>query len=482
MLLAASCALNGELRAFYVIEDPVVETGVTESPNIVLIMTDDLGWGDTGYYGHPILQTPSLDAMAESGVRFDRFYAAAPVCSPTRGSMLTGRHPYRYGIRGANTGHVRQGEFTLAEILGEAGYATGHFGKWHLGTLTNDLVESNRGGRSPENYAPPWEHGFVTCFATEAKVPTWWHEGVYDSYNTHYWTGPDEMVPSETVLGDDSKLIVDAADSFIRESVSSGQSFFAVVWFHAPHKPYVAGPRYLEMYAEHDRPDDGERRFKESPADYYGCVTALDEQIGVLRKTLSDLEVSDNTIVWFCSDNGPENRTPGRALADLDGPEGDAPIQLRERKRSLYEGGIRVPGLLVWPERIPQPRIVSAPCVTSDILPTVLAAAGIEMTDDRPLDGRNIWPVIDGEQELRNSPIGFQSGSQQAVIDDRFKLVRKKTDNPWQLFDINDDPGESTDIAADHPDVVQQMEALFMDFRDSCRQSNSGADYKESRR
>ena len=144
-----------------------------ERPNVILVMADDLGWGDLGCQGHPDLKTPHLDALANDGVRFTRFHAAAPVCSPTRASCLTGRHPYRADIRGANSGHLGEHEATLQGVLGEAGYRTGHFGKWHLGTLTKTLRESNRGGpRGLKHFAPPWLRGLEVCFPTEATAPT----------------------------------------------------------------------------------------------------------------------------------------------------------------------------------------------------------------------------------------------------------------------------------------------------------------------
>ena len=150
------------------------EEQVTHQPNIILCMADDQGWGDVGYNGHPVLQTPHLDQMARDGMRFDRFYAAAPVCSPTRASVVTGRHPMRMGIPWANTGKLPDQEHTIAEILQQQGYRTGHFGKWHLGTLSLTVKDGNRGGTGEQYYAPPWLHGFDTCFSTESKVPTYW--------------------------------------------------------------------------------------------------------------------------------------------------------------------------------------------------------------------------------------------------------------------------------------------------------------------
>ncbi len=161
------------LLAFLYSPFTAVGTGPT-SPNIVLVMCDDLGWGDTGFNGNKIIKTPHLDSMAAAGLRFTRFYAAAPVCSPTRGSVLTGRHPYRYGIYFANTGHMKDEELTLAELLRKKGYRTGHFGKWHVGTLTKTVNEANRGGpRGVKHYSPPQDNGFDVCFSTESKVPTW---------------------------------------------------------------------------------------------------------------------------------------------------------------------------------------------------------------------------------------------------------------------------------------------------------------------
>ena len=241
-------------------------------PNIILCMADDQGWGDTGYNGHPYLKTPHLDAMSRAGLRVDRFYSGAPVCSPTRGSALTGRHPYRYGVPTANAGHVREGEITLAELLKGQGYATGHFGKWHLGTLTNDQEDGRRGGRRPEHYAPPWEHGFDQSFSAEVQMPTW-DPMENQAFPSKYWTGEGEYA-TENLEGDDSRVIMDRAIPFIQQSVAANTPFFAVIWFHAPHRPVVAGPQHRAMYAE----------FSEGEQHYYGCITALDEQVGRLRR------------------------------------------------------------------------------------------------------------------------------------------------------------------------------------------------------
>ena len=209
-------------------------------PNIILVMADDLGWGDVAYNGNKIVRTPHLDAMSREGIRLDRFYAAAPVCSPTRGSCLTGRHPFRYGITWAGETPLNRNEITIAETLREAGYATGHFGKWHVGGLSKTLKQSYFSGEvDPANYSPPWENGFDDCFSTESMVPTFnpcYHlGGDYGSddyrhlqsepvdsgqrtggfrWRTCYWTGPGQLV-DEWLEGDDSRLIMDRALDFI---------------------------------------------------------------------------------------------------------------------------------------------------------------------------------------------------------------------------------------------------------------------------
>lgn len=443
-------------------------------PNIILMMADDLGWADPGFMGNQEIRTPHLDEMAAAGLRFNRFYAAAPVCSPTRGSCVTGRHPFRYGIFHANVGHMRAQELTLAELLKAQGYATGHFGKWHLGTLTTEEKDSNRGGpRSEAHFSPPWENGFETCFSTEAKVPTWdpllapkknrrrtWWDPVESvdeatSYGTAYWSNGEKV--TDNTRGDDSRVIMDRAIPFIREAAEAKKPFFAIVWFHAPHLPVVAGPKYTAPYQKFDK-------YKQH---YYGCITALDEQVGRLRKELRGLGVEKNTMVWFCSDNGPEGsagRAPGSA-----GP-------LRGRKRDLYEGGIRVPGLLEWPAQVPEPRVTDVPACTSDYLPTILAALDIRLPDLRPIDGINLLPLIRGDMQERPGPIAFQFGKQDALIGNRYKLVRSK--GQAELFDLQADIGEKQDLAGEHPQKVKAMSAVLDTWKNQCRESLGGKDYR----
>ena len=434
-------------------------------PNVILVMADDLGWGDLGCFGHPDLKTPHLDALANDGLRFTRFHAAAPVCSPTRASCLTGRHPYRAGIRGANSGHLGADEVTLQGLLGKAGYRTGHFGKWHLGTLTKTLKESNRGGpRGVAHFAPPWQRGFEVCFSTEAKVPTFdpMKSPKGDKpYGTHYWNHHGELV-TDNLEGDDSRVIMDRVLPFVRDSASKEVPFFAVVWFHAPHLPVVASEADRKPYAQ----------FNELTQHYYGCITALDREVGRLRKTLDELGVSDNTILWFCSDNGPEGKkgkAPGSA-----GP-------LRGRKRSLFEGGTRVPGILSWPDKLPKGLVVDTLACTSDFVPTIAHWLDLDAPEKRTLDGINLAPLIGqaitGEQPLRGKAIGFESARLATWTTDRFKLVAHLGKTPkklptatrLQLFDLIEDPTEGNDIAAKNGSEAIRLNAQLSKWRESIR-------------
>lgn len=447
-------------------------------PNVILCMADDQGWGDVAYNGHPYLLTPNLDAMSRAGLRFDRFYAGAPVCSPTRGSALTGRHPYRYGIYTANTGHLRAQEATLAEALKSQGYATGHFGKWHVGTLTRDRPDGRRGGRADarEHYSPPWENGFDECFSTEVQMPTW-DPMKNQAFPAQYWTGPGEHATGN-LEGDDSRIVMDRALPFIRRAAARRQPFFAAIWFHAPHEPVAAGPEYRRLYSS----------FSEDEQHYYGCITALDEQVGRLRKDLREIGAADNTMLWYCSDNGPEGmNTTTRRRRGSAGP-------LRGRKRSLFEGGVRVPGLLEWPARIPESRLTSIPCSTLDYFPTVLGALGFEMQGrSQPVDGVNLAPLIEGSMRQRPRPIGFQTPGRDeiatqarlgspdhALVENRYKLLSFLDDGREAedlLFDIGIDPGERYNLAAEQPDLVARMKAQLKQWDASCAASDRGEDY-----
>ena len=430
----------------------------TSKPNIILMMADDLGWGNVGYNGDKIIKTPHLDQMANEGVRFDRFYSSSPVCSPTRGSCLTGRHPFRYGIIYAMSGMLEKKETTIMSILKKSGYTTGHFGKWHLGTLSKKVGDQNRWGGFGKNpaiyYCPPWERDVDVCFVTESKVPTWdpmktskfgkgGSKGITaDRFGNDYFTGEGQIV-TENLEGDDSRVLMDRAIPFIQDAVKEKKPFFSVIWFHAPHEPVVAGPKFLEMYK--GQPEEDQH--------YYGCITALDEQVGRLRAELEKLGVSDNTMIWFCSDNGPtSNNSKGRSTGGLSGC-----------KRSLREGGVRVPGLMVWPDKFKTPRIITAPATTSDYVPTILACLGIPSVNLN-CDGINMLPLIEQKVSNRNKPIGFLSQNQHAWIGEQYKIYSKNGKN-FQLYNLVKDRAESRDLSAEFPEIKARMIKELTDWK-----------------
>ena len=429
-------------------------------PNIVLVMADDQGWGDASFNGHPTLKTPALDRMAAEGLRFDRFYAAAAVCSPTRASVLTGRHPFRMRIDGANSGHLPPGEFTVAELCRELGYATGHFGKWHLGTLTRDVIDSNRGGRpkQSQHHSPPWEHGFERCFSTEAKVPTWdpmLNPTNGEPYGTRYWNERGEVV-TDNLEGDDSRIITDRVLPFITTAASEQRPFLAVIWFHAPHRPVVAGPDHEALYPRTERADL--RR-------YLAVVTAIDESLARLRAHLRELGLGEDTLLWYASDNGPE----GSAREGQGSTAG-----LRGRKRSLYEGGVRVPGLLLWPAGIPEPRRLACSASTLDILPTLAELLGVGLAPERPLDGVSLLPLFtkDGPDERPGrSALPFLSPKAAALHVGTMKAIRPERNGAWELYDLSSDPREARDLAAERPDELAQLVGRFEAWRIGAQES-----------
>ncbi|MBI2689430.1 MAG: sulfatase-like hydrolase/transferase [Acidobacteria bacterium] len=418
-------------------------------PNIILAMADDQGWGDTSYNGHHILSTPNLDAMARAGIRFDRFYAGAPVCSPTRGSALTGRHPFRYGIFFANADSGTDApskyalparEQTLAEFLKPLGYACGHFGKWHLGDFAGP------------KHSSPSDNGFDEFFSTTRKVATVNPEG--------YWTHNGRVPPAD-LEGDDSRILMDAAVTFIEKSAQRRQPFFAVIWFHAPHEPVAATERHRAPYTQ----------YSGKPENYYGAIASVDEQMGRLRETLRYLKVERDTMLWYASDNGPEGDRQSTASPGSSGP-------FRGRKRSLFEGGIRVPAILEWPARYNSPQVVKAAASTSDYLPTILSALNQPLPSE--LDGINLLPILDGKRRFRQLPLAFETigdtrGSPKLCwMEDRWKLLTSLDGSEEMLFDLDGDPAESNNLAGRQSRIVAALRAKLEKWRASCGRSRQG--------
>mgnify|MGYP006287065557 FL=1 len=439
-------------------------------PNIILMMADDLGYGDVGFNGNENIITPHLDEMAASGMVFDHFYAAAPLCSPTRASCLTGRSPFRQGIFAAHTGGMRISETTLAEILEDEGYSTGFFGKWHIGWVEPEEVQT-RGF-----YSPPWQHGYHEVFATRSAVPTWNPTQTPPNWNGFgaredgSWGGSVYVQNGQRVKdnleGDDSRIIMDRVLPFIEEASDANQPFFATVWFHTPHEPVYAGPEYLKMY-----PD-----LPEKQKHLYGCITAMDEQIGRLRRSLREQGIAKNTIIFFCSDNGPADPLAKKGIASA-GP-------FRGHKHQLWEGGIRVPSLIEWPGKIKTASVSSFQAGTVDYLPTILDILGISMRKKVPIDGVSLLPAIEGNEEQRSVPLAF--GYQRlykdieiyAFIQGNYKICIPEEDaSEMMLFNLEQDPAETENLAGSEPELLRKMETELEEIKASWRLSREGADY-----
>ena len=431
-----------------------------ERPNIVLIMADDQGWGDTGYNGHPELKTPNLDDLAKSGLRLNRFYTAHFNCSPTRASVMTGRHPNRMGTFSPGS-PIRAQELTVARVLSSAGYATGHFGKWHLNGKNGDKNTTEIPGRAILASDPlsPGKMGFDEWVSADNFFdldPVLGRNGVAEKFH-----------------GDSSDITTGEALMFIRRQAGLGKPFLSVVWFGSPHVPHQALSADKAAYAA----------LPEKDQNYYGEITAVDRSVGRLRAALRELKVADNTLLWYCSDNG------GNA-----GPKSTG--NLRGSKGTLWEGGLRVPGLVEWPARITKPFVSETPCSTLDIYPTVLAATGaVAQSQIQPLDGLSLLPVFDRETESRAKAIPFwnHAGKQPghaALLDWPYKLHTsakagrdKKGANgdeallAAQLYDISKDPKETTDLAPQEPERVARMTAALETWKASVEKSLNCADY-----
>lgn len=413
-----------------------------ERPNIILIMTDDQGWGQTGYYDHPLLKTPNLDRMAQKGLRLDRFYAGAPVCSPTRASVLTGRSCVRAGV--PEHGYaLRRQESVLPRALQAAGYATGHFGKWHLNGMRGPGVPIFK-----EDSHSPGAFGFDTWLTVSNffdRDPIMSRNGTFEEFR-----------------GSSSDIIVDEALEFIENALTEDSPFFAVLWDGSPHAPFVASEKDVEGFGHLDV----------RSRDHYGELVAFDRSLGRLRKRLRELGISENTLLWFCSDNGG---LPGMQPGSVGG--------LRGFKGSLWEGGIRVPCIIEWPGSV-SPGTSDYPASTMDIFPTLAAILELPpKTMGKPLDGISLKSLLEGrgrEGKARRRPIPFIYRDEGALVDNEFKLVATSIEKQqFQLFHLVRDPTESRDVSEIWPKKEKSLKRQFARWYASIQRSIAGQDYPE---
>ncbi|MBI5799179.1 MAG: sulfatase-like hydrolase/transferase [Verrucomicrobia bacterium] len=410
-------------------------------PNIIFVMADDMGWGQTGYRGHPVLKTPNLDAMAANGLRFERFYAGNPVCSPTRASVLTGRSNERTGV--LTHGYaLRLQEKTIAQALKGAGYVTAHFGKWHL--------NGYKGPGAPVLADDPRNPG---AFGFDEWV------SATNFIDMDPWLGRNGR--PEQLKGDSSELIVGEAVKFLEKHRASGKPMFTVIWYGTPHSPFRASEADKASFAQ----------LNDTSANHHGELVAMDRSIGTLRKKLRDLGLADNTLLVFNSDNGglPEiqpNTTGG----------------LRANKGQVYEGGLRVPGIMEWPAVI-KPRITSHPASTMDLFPTVADIVGLPASSFiQPVDGVSLRPLFTAETGPRAQPIGFRFGTKTALVDNRHKILANHLrSGRFELYDLEADPNETKDISAAQPALFERMKKQLLAFNASVDASFAGKDYPEGK-
>lgn len=443
-------------------------------PNLIFVMTDDQGYGDVGYMGHPEIKTPNIDEMAQNGLRLDRFYAS-PVCSPTRASVLTGRHPNRSGT--FSWGHaLRAQEQTVVEHLEQAGYQTGFFGKWHLGSIRAEGTTS------------PGAHGFDQWVAAA------------NFYMNDPWMSRNGT-PVQ-LKGEGSAVTVGPALEFIEKAAGEEKPFVVFIWTGAPHVPHEARPELQALYP--DQPDNLKN--------YYGEISGIDNAVGRVRDRLRELDIAGETLLWFASDNG------GRLPEASNG-------QLRGEKGELWEGGIRVPSVLEWPGHI-EPRTSRVPSAMVDLFPTFLELAGVAPPEKiTPKDGISLVPLIKGETDRREAPIGFwnyggidgQIMRSDEIVQNLQKLQQGKlakdelnegrvnapdssyegierypdaaawiegnwklhsdSDSTTALYNLEKDPGEQQNLLEQHPKRAKRMHKALRAWQNSVINSIRGDDY-----
>jgi len=421
-------------------------THAAERPNILFILADDLGWGDLGCYGHPILRTPHLDQLASQGTLFTDFYVNGSVCSPSRAAFMTGLFPARLRIHGHLADHRRNqargmpdwvdpDTTFLPRLLKKAGYATAHIGKWHLG----------HGPGAPE----PTAYGFdyARCFLANGLG---FEQAATDPYFWAHSTG----------------LFVDEVIRFIERHPN--QPFYVNLWTVVPHATLHPTPEQLRPYA-FLRPGRG-LPYLAARQVYYSTVTAMDRELGRLFAWLRRRGIDRNTLILFSSDNGPEDihiRNAGHSGVGSPGP-------FRGRKRSLYEGGIRMPFIVRWPTRVPAGKVNRTSVVSGvDFLPTLAAAAGVPLPKDYQGDGENMLDVLLGSDRARRRPLfwewrfriygyHFHRSPMLAMRDGEWKLLMNPDRSRVELYHLPSDPGEVDNRAAEEPERLEQMAAQLL--------------------
>ena len=411
---------------------------VGDRPNIIFIMADDLGYGDLGSYGQTVIQTPYLDLMAKEGTRFIYAYAGSPVCAPSRSVLMTGMHTGHatvrgnfgeYGVKGLAGGNGRvplnAEDVTVAEVLKEAGYVTGMTGKWGLG--------------EPGTTGHPNEQGFDEWFGylNQRRAHSYYPDFIWRNKERVDLPGNTDG-KKETYTHD---LFAEFALEFVREN--RGNRFFLYIPYLIPHSRYEIPDTAPYM----------NQPWKEDEIIHAAMVTRMDRDIGRLFALLKELGIDEETIVFFCSDNGAAQRWEGRF---------DSSGSLRGRKRDMYEGGIRTPMIVRWPGIVAAGKTNGFPWYFADVLPTLVDLAGGQAPDR--LDGISVLPSILGNPQSKDRFLYwefFENGFQQAVRWKDWKAVRLALGEPLELYDLASDESETNNIASENPDIVAKFEAYL---------------------
>jgi len=434
-----------------------------DRPNILVLLADDLGYGDIGCYGHPTIQTPHLDKLATEGLRLTDCYSAAANCSPARAGLMTGRNPWRVGVHNwipmMSPMHLKASEITIATLLKNDGYDTAQVGKWHLNGMFNLPGQPQ-----------PDDHGFNHWFAVQNNaLPN--HKNPYNFVRNDIPLGPIE--------GFSGGIVADETFRWLEEDWDREKPFFAYVCFHEPHEPIATAERFQQLYSDSDDP---------SLRAHHGNISQLDAAVGKVLKKIDQLGLRENTFVFFTSDNGP-----AKTRWHPHGSSGP----LRDHKGHMYDGGIRVPGIIRWPG-VTKPGSLSAePVIGTDLLPTLCEVVGIEPPEDRAIDGTSLVSFLKGGSLKRERPLYWHfyrasSRTKVALRDRGWKILAtlkgpalKPSANitqeeieayktaelgDFELYQIHTDAGERYDLKAEAPAefarLKKQLEAYYREVRD----------------
>ena len=429
-------------------------------PNVIFILADDLGWGDLGCYGHPNLRTPYIDRIAKEGTLFTQFYVNGSVCSPSRTAFMTGQFPARHKVHSAIGGKEQNATLaiadwldlkvpTVASLLQKSGYATAHFGKWHLG----------KGAGAPL----PTAYGFDESRAINGNGPTW-----------------DE--PDVTFRAKSSAAIVDETIRFIR--ANKDKPFYVQTWMLIPHA--TLNPTEEQMKPYQRLAPLGDIPFKTAAQVHYSSITDMDKHIGRLMASLDELGLAENTLILFSSDNGPEDihiRNAGHSGVGSAGP-------FRGRKRSLYEGGIRVPGIVRWPGKVPAGKIDDTAVFAGvDWLPTLAKLANAPLTAGHKLDGEDMSDVLMGKTRARSTPLfwewrlrvigePFHQSPMLAMREGDWKLLMNPDRSRVELYEITKDLTQLSNVAEKNPQIVARLSERLLAWQKELppgpREENAG--------